>query len=177
MQPTLVLIVVAAGVALYLWKRKKLLAADEDRPEIIVKNGKLRIRTGKDWSRLGSDRKWKPDHPVGKSVREYKVTVENAVEAACDGMTLTGDSVLVVYKTNSTEHTVTLVLERDASINEPIVQAGVDLEHDGGNRRQLKIKLDPEGGITKVTVGGNSPCTFPKDANRSVVVTLNMNYE
>ena len=57
------------------------------------------------------------------------------------------------------------------------MQAGVDLEHDGGNRRQLKIKLDPEGGITKVTVGGNSPCTFPKDANRSVVVTLNMNYE
>ena len=183
MQTALVLIVVAAGVALYLWKFKRPLVAGEDRPEIIVRNGKLRIRSGdggnrgKNWKRL-TDREWKQDHPEGKSVREYKVTVENAVEAACDGMTLTGDTVTVVYTSDSAEHTVTLDLERDASnINEPTVRSGVDLEHDGGNRKQLKIKLDPEGGITKVTVGSNSPCTFPKVANRPVVVELSMKYE
>ena len=101
------------------------------------------------------------------------------MEAACDGTPLTGDTVTVVYRANSAEHTVTLALERDASnINEPTVRSGVDLEHDGGNRKQLKIKLtDPEGGITKVTVGSNSPCTFPKIANKPVVVELNMNYE
>lgn len=185
MQTALVLIVVAAGVALYLWKFKKRFGGDEDRPEIIVRNGKLRIRSGdggnwgKNWKRL-TDREWKQDHPEGKSVREYTVTVENAVEAACDGATLTGATVTVVYKTNSTEHTVALALERDAStnINEPTVRSGVDLEHDGNNRKQLKIKLtDPEGGITKVTVGSNSPCTFPKIANKPVVVTLNMHYE
>jgi hypothetical protein len=183
-QTALVLIVLAAGVALYLWKFKKRLGGDEDRPEIIVRNGKLRIRSGdgenrgKNWKRL-TDREWKQDHPEGKSVREYKVTVENAVEAACDGMPLMGDTVTVVYTSNSAEHTVTLLLERDASsINEPTVRSGVDLEHDGGNRKQLKIKLtDPEGGITKVTVGSNSPCTFPKNPNKPVVVELNMNYE
>lgn len=184
MQTTLVLIVVAAGVALYLWKFKKRLGGDEDRPEIIVRNGKLRIRSGdggnrgKDWKRL-TDSEWKQDHPEGRSVREYKVTVENAVEAACDGTPLTGDTVTVVYTANSVEHTVTLALERDASnINEPTVRSGVDLDHDGGNRKQLKIKgTDPEGGITKVTVGSNSSCTFPKDANKPVVVELNMDYE
>ncbi len=58
MQTTLVLIAIAAGVALYFWKFKKRLGGDEDRPEIIVRNGKLRIRSGdggnhgKNWKRL-----------------------------------------------------------------------------------------------------------------------------
>ena len=72
-----------------------------------------------------------------------QVAVENAVEAACVGRVLRGDTVTVVYISNSVEHTVTLALERDTSnVNEPTVRSGVDLEHDGGNRKQLEIKRE-----------------------------------
>jgi hypothetical protein len=176
-QTTLVLIVVAAGVAFFLWKKKKKkFGGDEDRPEIIVRNGRLRIRTGKDWKRVGSDKKWKPDHPNGKSVKEYAVTVKNAKENACDNTTLTGRKVTITYKTDSGERKIELVRERDADTDEPVVVAEDNLEHDGGDRQVLKIKLDPEGGIIKVKVDGNDACTFPKDPNEPVVVKVDMKY-
>jgi hypothetical protein len=175
MQTALVVLGVAAGVAVW-WFWWKPFGGNEDRPEIVVRNRKLRIKTGKDWKDQGSRRKWKPDHPNGKSVKEFKVTVRNANESQC-ASELTGRKVTITYKVDSVEHTVELVRNRRNDREEPMVDADVDLEHDNNDRQVLKIKLDPEGGIVKVKVQGHPACTFPQDPTQDVVVRVDMTYE
>ena len=179
MQTTLIVVAVA-GVGLLLWKLKLLklkhFIADEDRPEIVVRNRKLRIRTRKDWEQVSSARKWRPKHPNGKSVVEYKVTTENAKESHCNSP-LHGDEVEIVYETGSGTHTIKVVRELNGSKYEPHVQSdNVDLEHDGNDRRALRIKIDPDAGIKSVKVSGRPICTFPENPDRDTEVKVKMRH-
>ncbi len=178
MQTTLVLIVVAACVALYLWKRKKPFGGDEDRPEIIVRNDRLSIETDKEWVSLSpSHNKWKPDHALGKSVKEFEVTVENSQDCSI-GKRMTGDSVTIVYMADSQRRKIKVTRKRNPSkTNEPIVDADVRLKHHNGDLKKLKHDSDSVDRIIEVAVAGYTPCTCPDRAGQPVVVRINMTYE
>jgi hypothetical protein len=176
-QTTLVLIVVAAaGVALYLWKRKKLLGGNEDRPEIVVRNDRLSIETDKDWTSLSSNNKWKPDHEDGKSVKEFVVTVENSQDCS-PGKTMTGESVTIVYMADSHRRKIRVTRKRNSkNTNEPLVDADLRLKHYSGDLKKLKHDTDSVDRIIEVAVRGNTPCTCPDRAGQPVVVRINMTY-
>ena len=127
---------------------------------------------------VSSANKWKPDHANGKSVTEYEVTVQNAKEPQCNTGSLTGTEVRIVIEVNSREETIKLVRERNASSgkHEPVVDSDIDLEHETGNRKTLRIKDDPDASIKKVKVGNNTECTFPNVPGDDVVVKVKIKH-
>jgi hypothetical protein len=164
-------VVAAVAVVAYLliWRPR----ADDDRPDIIVSNRKLSVQTDKDWQDLStSGRKWKPDHQNGRSVAEYEVSGTNA-KSSCAA--LTGQNVQVDFTLNGATQTLTVGREANtAGKYEPVVDVPVDFEH-AGNRKKLRIKLDPDAAITALRVG-SSACEFPNDASRDVEIKLKMKY-
>ena len=176
MQTALVLIVVATGVALYLWKFKKRLGGDEDRPEIIVRNGKLGIETAKDWEDLASGKKWRPNQPNGKSVAEFVVTVKNSQDCS-EQKEMRGRSVTISYQADSHSRKIRFSRRGNSGTNEPVLDADLTLKHDNGNRQKLKHNDDTDDRITEVRVGSNNPCACPDRNGESVVVRINMTYE
>ena len=138
--------VVVAGVVVLvylLWPH-----ADDDRPDIVVSNRKLSVQTDRDWQDLStSGRKWKPDHQRGRSVAEYEVSGTNA-KGSCAA--LIGQTVQVDFTLSGATQTLTVGREANtAGKYEPVVDVPVDFEH-AGNRKKLRIKLDPDAAITAV---------------------------
>jgi hypothetical protein len=169
----------AVATFLYLVSRlgKLIFLPIEERPEIRVRNRKLTIENDrKNWIRVkpNSDKEWKHDHDDGYSVESYQVTVRNSKQRCGP---LQGPEVLMTLEIAKVPHEFKFCLVRDAKgTNEPVVISPVDLQHSSLTKKKLKIKTDPDGGITEVRVGGKQ-CYFPGDPNKEVVVRLQMIYE
>lgn len=149
----------------------------EERPEIRVRNRKLTIENDrKNWIRVNpnSDKEWKHDHDDGYDVKSYQVIVKNSKQQ-CNP--LQGPEILMSLKIAEVVYVFKFYLVPDANgKNEPVVISPVDLQHHFWTKKKLKIKTDPDGGITEIRVGGKQ-CYFPGDPNKEVVVRLQMIYE
>jgi hypothetical protein len=143
---------IAAGIAtLFLQRRqrhdsRKGRPRREERPPIRVRNKKLLFDHDKEWKRDGSDRKWKPDHPLGDPTSNFEVSLitpsksfppfharEVMIEVMIDGASKP------------------FRLHHDGAV--PTVTSAVDLEPTNG-RKRLKFKVDKEVWISRVRGDG-----------------------
>jgi hypothetical protein len=167
--------VTAVGVAALAVGVFFLLADDEDRNPIRVKNKQLRIETdGKPWVKPGGGETWKPNHPNGKSVNAYQVSVFGANEPACATL-LHSATVVVRYafpNAGTQPRTFTFRFQQTGSKSEPVIDAPVPMTAENNtNNKKLRMTDDTQGAITEAVVG-TTTCTFPTD--RRVTLELCM---
>ena len=144
MQGALLVAAGAVAILAYFWGNRQR-RFNEDRPDIRVRNAKLRFENDKDWKDAsGAGRRWKLDHAQGKSIKKFIV-------ASCG---LAGTEVRLTFRqSDGTNREFLITLEENSSkIFEPVLESlTVDLDYDG-TRKKLKIKADNEGELTSVLV-------------------------
>jgi hypothetical protein len=74
---------------------------EEDRPPILVRRGSLDVVNSKKWKKKTTH--WQPDHPNGKHVSHYEVTVRSGGSSLPP---VKGDRVLITYSEGGQSVTV-----------------------------------------------------------------------
>jgi hypothetical protein len=162
---------------------------DDDRPPIIVKNGSMTLDDGdpddpqqhwKPWKKHdpSSARRWRPDHPNGKSVTNFTATITGSSDTtSCPaGTTFTGTEVAVEYTLDSSATVSSVRIVRELILStpgqqkqEPLISAPDDLSQvisASPAPAPPRLRYDPGAGyVSKVTVTGGGSCPFSQPAS------------